>query len=222
LITTIKYIFSKVPKIIRWLSVVICIAPVLTYIVQQFALDKPIELSLNNLLYLATILISIIILGFIIGSFISVRHLLKNADEQTVSKLNSKEVTKKLLPHRIVSIGTYKTRGLSTDIRANILLNENVIPTVDMFLDRIYEGTPYCTKCDRPLNKWNAGQMAAFAQIGYHCTICETQIKGDWSDLRKSIKAEVRKNYDYYWKEYHKQIEELTGGDPEEYELPPF
>ncbi|MBK7378981.1 MAG: hypothetical protein IPJ03_08210 [Ignavibacteriales bacterium] len=213
---TIKIIIRSIPKIIRVIIGTIFIAPILGYIVIQIATDKTIELSTINILYLIFSVLILLIVGYVIGSFRAVQKLI------TQSNKSSSVLEKKQLPHRYISIGTFATRHLSSDIRANIFLNEKIKPSIDSFLDRVYEGEPFCTICLRPLDKWNASYMADFAQIGYKCPSCKTEIKGDWEDLRKSIKGDVRSKYAEYWEKYKKQIYELTNGNPDGYTLPKY
>jgi uncharacterized protein YneF (UPF0154 family) len=214
----IKYIIKNLPKTIRWIIVSIIITPILGYIIIQIAAEKHIEFSTEIIIYVIMLVFLSLIAGYSIGAYRAVSKLLSSKPS---IKAENKS-TKPKVPHKEITIGTYRKIFLSSDIRAEILITEKIKPSVDDFLDRIREGDPFCSQCSRPLDILNANYLANFAQIGYKCTNCETQIKGNWEDLRKGIKGEVRKNYDSYWQEYKKQIQEFTNGKSEEFELPEY
>jgi len=215
---TLNFIMKKIPKSIRWIIASLIVTPIIGYILLQLITNKPIEISVEKIIYVIIIIISLSIIGYLVGSFRAVSYLLLNKPS---IKSEIKPI-KKILPYNEIVIGTYKTEILCSDIRAKIFLNESLKPNVDVFLERIHEGDPFCSQCSRPLDDWNASYMADFAQIGYKCKTCNTQIEGDWKALRNIIKGEVRKNYDKYWLGYKTQIDELTGGKPEEYEIPKY
>ena len=213
MITTIKYILKNIPKWVRWVILGILVSPILGYIVLQVFINKPIEFSLQNLLYILALILMLTVIGYVIGSYRSVKQLLSKPPALSPTK------EKKELPYQYLTIGQYKTENICSDIRASIKLSEKVKPNVDVFLDRVFEGEPYCPKCFRPMDKWNAGWQADFAQIGYFCEKCNIKHKGNWEDVRNDIKGIVRKDYDRYWDNYRKQLSELTDNKPENYKL---
>jgi hypothetical protein len=137
-------------------------------------------------------------------------------------KLSEKQVvplidSKKTLPDRYISVGTFKTKELEVDIRAEIILEEQIKPDIENFLERIGTGNPYCPNCSRPLDEWKLDWMANFAQIGYKCPPCNTQREGDALDLLNDVYGLIRSNYAYYWNIYSEKIHQLTGGKPQDY-----
>jgi hypothetical protein len=124
---------------------------------------------------------------------------------------------KEKLPYSQLSIGNLTFDILSVDILADIKLEERNQPDIQNFLIRLHLGDPYCPKCSRPLDKWNAGWQVDFAQIGYACSTCGTRAKGDSNFVLSEIHAKVRSNYDTYWKTYKNKFDELTGGHPEDF-----
>lgn len=213
---TLKHILKNVPKSIRWLILTIFIARILDYLVIQFFTNKPVEFSIENITYIISAILFLTFLGYIIGSYNSISKLLKQINSNNINTKPQKEK----LPHRNIIIGTYKSKLLSSDIRAKIFLNEKIKPNVDVFLDRVFEGNPFCTKCLRPLDIWSGNYITDIGQIGYKCSSCKTEIEEDFENLRKSIKSLIRRDYDKYWDEYQKQIKDLTGGKPELFETP--
>ena len=79
---------------------------------------------------------------------------------------------------------------------------------------------PCCAACEQPLNVRAASWMADFAQIGYACPACQTEISKYASDLRNDVIAEIRRGYDSYWQTYRDAIAALTKGKPRRYRLP--
>ncbi len=128
-------------------------------------------------------------------------------------KLNAKTV----LPTDSVVIGSVKKQNLATDIRAKIVLNDNTQPHVELFLDRIQRTSPYCPKCFRPLDTKHASWMADGVQTGYECKSCQTEYDGKYRDVLNEVKAEVRRDFDKYWKIYCDEIEKMTNGKPENF-----
>lgn len=216
---TFKYIFKKVPNTFRWLIVTVFIAPVLVYVVVQFSTNKPIELFPANLIYLLILILLLLNASYIVGSFRSVRELLAMKNSIKNSS-NDSPTNKKKLPYSEITIGNYKTQDISADIRAKIILGELDQPSADIFLDRIKKGDPFCPKCSRPMDYWEASWMADFAQIGYQCFNCDIKHKGDYEDLLNDIKGEVRRDYEKYWEIYQREIEKLINGKPEDFQLP--
>ncbi len=130
-----------------------------------------------------------------------------------------KKDRRKILPYSEVAIGTYQTNNLTVDIRAKIVLGESAQPNVEIFLDRIEIGKPYCPKCSRPLDYWNASFMADGIQIGYKCNVCKTECEGDRYEVLDDVKGNVRQNYSQYWSQYKREIDLLTRGKPQRYKL---
>ncbi len=133
----------------------------------------------------------------------------KSSEKQVVPLIDSK----KTLPYSYISVGTFKTKELEVDIKAEIILEEQIKPDIENFLNRIDTGNPYCPKCSRPLDEWRA----SFAQIGYKCPSCNTQRKGNTLDLLNDVYGLIRSNYAYYWNIYSEKIHQLTGGKPQDY-----
>ncbi len=126
---------------------------------------------------------------------------------------------RKILPYEETVIGTYQTNDLSVDIRAKIILRESTQPNVEIFLDRIKIGRPYCPNCFRPLDYWNATWMADGIQMGYKCSVCRTEREGDRHKVLDDAKGEIRKNYSNFWSQYKHEIDSLTKGKPHKYKL---
>ena len=132
----------------------------------------------------------------------------------------SKRTEKEILPSDFVVIGTVRNQNLAIDIRAKIVLNENTQPNVELFLDRIQSISPYCPKCYRPLATKHASWMVDGVQVGYLCKNCKTEYDGNYKDVFDEVLAEVRRNFDNYWKIYRDEIEKMTKGKPENFTLP--
>lgn len=137
----------------------------------------------------------------------------KSSEKQVIPLIDSK----KKLPYRDISVGTFKTKELEVEIMAKIVLEEQIKPDIENFLERIYTGDPYCPKCSRTLDDWKSNWMANFAQIGYKCPSCNTQREGDTLDLLNDVYGLIRSKYAYYWNIYSEKIHELTGGKPQDY-----
>lgn len=220
IVLTLKHIFGKIPKLFRWLIVTVFIAPILVYVVVQFSTNKPIELFPANLIYLLLLILSLLIVSYFVGSYRSVSELLTMKNTLVKNSPNDSQISKKKLPYSEITIGNYSTQDICADIRAKIILDELHQPSVDIFLDRIRIGDPFCPKCSRPMDYWRATWMADFAQIGYQCFNCGVKHKGDFGDLLNDIKGEVRRNYKKYWDKYKIEINKMTKGKPEDYQLP--
>lgn len=119
---------------------------------------------------------------------------------------------KRKIPFESVTIGTFKTRSIATEIRAKIFLEENTQPSVDMFLERIETTPPYCSKCLRNLSKKHASWMADGIHIGYYCKKCGIEYDGNKKDVANEVFSEVRRNYQSYYNEYKRKIDEITKG----------
>ncbi len=222
MVAALKHIIRNIPKIFRWLIGSIFIAPILIYVVVQYATNKPIELSQTNLLYLSLIILITVITSIIIGSMRSIKIMLngkKTIDDnsQIVNKSN-----KIILPYSEITIGSYTTKDLCADIRAKIILDESNKPSIDIFLDRIRKGDPFCPNCLRPMDYLRASWMADGVQIGYQCKNCGIQHKGDFEDVLNDIKGEVRRNYENYWNTYKTEFDKLIKSNPIDYQLPKY
>lgn len=129
--------------------------------------------------------------------------------KETVSKKNKIIEYKDKIPYDFVTIGTFKTGGTATDIRSKIILKENIQPSIDIFLERIDISPPYCLKCSRNLSKVHASWMADGIHIGYDCKKCGVEYKGNKKELRYDVLSDIRKNYQSYYKEYKRKIDEI-------------
>ena len=148
------------------------------------------------------------------GALTSWLPKVKNFSLESKATQNNKTLQ---LPSDSVVIGTLEMDTLATDIRAKIILNDNIKPDIDIFLDRIQRISPYCPKCNRPLETKRASWMADGVQIGYLCKNCKTEYEGTYSDVFSEVLGEVRRNYDKYWNVYQDKIQKLTKGNPERY-----
>ncbi|MDI7261584.1 MAG: hypothetical protein QME90_16920 [Thermodesulfobacteriota bacterium] len=126
---------------------------------------------------------------------------------------------RKALPYDYVTVGTYKIEHLAVDIRAKIVLDEITQPSIDLFLERISTGNPYCPHCQRPLDEDHLDWMGDFAQIGYTCSECQTKIKRDRMELWNDVQGEVRKRFGVYYETYKSQVHKLTKGKPDKYKI---
>jgi hypothetical protein len=127
---------------------------------------------------------------------------------------------RKPLPQRMVVIGTHLDNGLAVALKAQIVLGENTLPDVEIFLDRIHLGEPYCPTCKRPLDKLRASWMADCGHIGYECKTCETEIQKFPAALHNDALGAVRRGYLSLWERYENEIRDLTKGKPKKYMLP--
>ncbi len=220
---SIKFIVSNIPKLFRWLILTGFIGPILVHVVTQFLMNQSINFSINNIIILSSIIIFISLSGFIIGAIRSVTILRakNNRSPNSTENISTDDKEKlKVLPYSYVKIGEYSTDNLSADILAKIILGENTKPDISLFLERINIDRPYCPRCSRPLDYWNASWMADGGQIGYKCLKCDTQREGDKYSVLNDAKAEVRKDFDNYWEIYENKIFQLTDGEPQKYKLP--
>lgn len=133
----------------------------------------------------------------------------KSSEKQVIPLIDSK----KKLPVHAISVGIFKTKELEVEIMAKIILEEQIKPDIENFLNRIDTGNPYCPNCLRPLVEWKSGMMT----IGYKCPSCNTQREGNTLDLLNDVYGKIRSNYNYFWDIYSKKIHQLTGGKPQDY-----
>lgn len=127
-----------------------------------------------------------------------------------------KKDRRKLLPYREVVIGTYSIPDLKVDIRAEIVLVNDVRPDLENFLDRISMGRPYCPHCSCSLSELYEVEGIVETQY-YKCKKCGTEIEKTDPDIYKEIYGLIRKNYDKYWSIYQQKISKITKGKPAEY-----
>jgi len=128
---------------------------------------------------------------------------------------------RRFLPQREVIVGTYREEGIATDVRAEIVLGERIPPDVEIFLDRIQIGQPYCPDCSSQLEEvfvehWVPG----YSGWHYECRRCGTEIAIDGDELRRAAAGAVRRDYLRYWSRYEEEIQHLTGAKPGRFKLP--
>ena len=215
-----KFILTNIPKFLQWLLGIL-IAPVMSYFIIQMITKQHYNLSHSNIVIYILIVFALIIFAFFIGAIRSISKLReeKNTYFDSANNIN-KEKKLITLPYTNVKIGEYVTVNFAVDIRAIIILEENTKPDISLFLKRISIDIPYCPQCSRQLDYWKTTWMANGAQIGYQCLNCDTQRKGDINSVLNEVKAEVRKDFEKFWKFYKNKILELTNGEPEKYRLP--
>jgi len=126
---------------------------------------------------------------------------------------------RKKLPVSEITIGTYKESLLAIDILAEVILEEESKPGIEVFLKRIVLRDPYCPNCSRTLDTTHANWMADGVQTGYMCSKCNTERKGKVSDLYKDVHGEVRRNFETFWQTYTEAIHSLTGEKPGEFRV---
>jgi len=98
-------------------------------------------------------------------------------------------------------------------------LNETTQPSIDIFLDRVSTGNPYCPNCQRPLDEDRLDWMGDFEQIGYTCSECRTKIQRDRIQLLNDVQGEIRKRFGFYYDGYKFQVHKLTNGKPHKYKI---
>ena len=128
---------------------------------------------------------------------------------------------RKLLPQRQVVIGTYQEDGLAVDLRAQIVLGERTPPDVEIFLDRVRLGQPYCPRCSNRLEEvlvdhWIPG----YSGTHYECYRCEIETPMDGDDLEGEVFGAIRRDYLRFWSRYDEEIQHLTGGKPKKFKVP--
>jgi len=128
---------------------------------------------------------------------------------------------RKVLTQRQVVIGTYREDGIAVDLRAQIVLGERIPPDVEIFLDRVEIGQPYCPDCSSQLEEvflehWIPGCSG----WRYECRRCETEVAIDGDELRRAAAGAVRREFGSYWSRYQEEIRCLTGGKPRRFKLP--
>jgi len=126
---------------------------------------------------------------------------------------------RKKLPVSEITIGTYKESLLAIDILAEVILEEESKPGIEVFLKRIVLRDPYCPNCSRTLDTTHASWKADGVQTGYRCSKCNTERKGKVSDLYKDVHGKVRRNFETFWQTYTEAIHSLTGEKPGEFRV---
>lgn len=125
------------------------------------------------------------------------------------------------LTQRQVVIGTYREGAVAVDLRAEIVLGERIPPDVEIFLDRLLVGQPYCSDCSSQLEEvfldhWVPG----YSGWRYECRRCETEVAIDGDELQRAAAGAVRRDYLRCWSRYEEEIRCLTGGKPRRFKLP--
>lgn len=203
---SIRLVYDAIPIWLRWVIASGCLGPVIGYVVVQFISGHTPDVSWPNVGMLGGIVFALIVIGFAIGSL---RALSKLQKEQNSRK------EKKILPSRYISIGTFNDTGFSSDLQAEIVLEENLQPSADIFLSRITHGNPYCSKCfitaDTVRASWTVGP------IGYKCNKCGQNSDKAPEEFLRELQGFVRMNFNELWECYSKGVEKITHNRPEEY-----
>lgn len=126
---------------------------------------------------------------------------------------------RKLLPYPDVTFYTFKKDFICVEIRAIIVLNETILPSIDHFLDRITISRLFCENCGLPIDEINATWMADFAQIGFQCKKCNKNINLYLNDLKNDLYSDIRNNYKIYYDAYQNEINRLTKRKQRKYKL---
>jgi hypothetical protein len=208
---SIRLVYDGVPIWLRRTIVTGCLVPVIGYIVVQFVSGHALDVSWPNVKMLGGIVLALVIIGFVIGSL---RALSRSQEEENVRK------EKKILPSRYISIGTFNDSKFSADLQAEIVLEESLQPSADIFLTRISHGKPYCPKCSITANIKCASWMADGVPIGYKCNKCGRDSDKAPEEFLRELHGFVRMNFDELWERYSKAIEKVTRNRPEEYLVP--
>jgi len=225
MLNTIKRIISRIPK----KGIATLASPFLAVIADRaydwYVLETQFvgwPRVLPVLMWSGVFLAAYFLLAFVYQSVKLVRELEGRARSVPVEAYH-REMTllaynnKKPLPSDRVSIGTFQDRLLAVDIMAKVILEEKARPGVEVFLKRITLGRPYCPNCSRTLDTTHAGWHADGVQIGYSCTQCKTERRGDQDAVHKDVEGEVRRNYDCFWQAYQNEIAKMTGAKPEDF-----
>lgn len=201
-----KYILSFFPKWLKWM-IGIVFSALLTYLIVQLFTGSTILISALNTFKILVGVLVLTVFGFLWAAIKSVSKLLNCGQ-------------KKILHQSEVSIGVCNVDDFGVDIFASIILEEKDQPSVSTFLNRMRVSEPYCIRCQRPLSFIICEEYDEEPD-GYMCRDCGRRIcfKNE-ETFRKDAIADVRKNYDRYWQKYHEEIDKLTGGKPEDYEVP--
>ena len=161
-----------------------------------------------------------ILLLYFFGAFVY-QSLKVISDLTSVSAANAAKplLIRKKLEVSEVSIGTFQDELLAVGILAKIVLMESSKPGVEVFLNRIRLGDPYCPRCKRSMDKTYLDPRVPFGPTvtGFACRNCSTAREGDIHDLYQDAEGEVRREYDRYWDGYIEVIRDLTHGIPNDY-----
>jgi len=173
----------------------------------------------KNLIIILFIILTLLIIGFVVGSLRSLKTLLSEKESGFSGSLTSAP-KKEVLPYSSISLDTFLSDYLCVDIQAKIVLGETIDPSVDIFLERVQIGDPFCPKCNTPLDIKRASWMADGVQTGYLCKKCNTEDNRDYFELLRDVKGFVRSNFSSMWALYTKKIADLTGNRQDKYCLP--
>ena len=217
---SVKYIFKYYPK---WIVGLISFGGVISFVfedpIRQFINGDKVDFANINIPRIVLIVCIILMLGFIWAAIKSIEGLISKKGD-CIEKAAKPQQVKKHLPRSEVKIGEYNVDFLCVDILATIDLDETQQPDVTFFLNRIKFGEPYCVNCHSPLDircaNWNLG----LHQFGYDCKKCELKIDINNDIILRELKSIIRTNYGQYWQKYQEEINKLTGGKPDDFEVP--
>lgn len=212
----LKYIYSQIPKSIKWTLGAIIILPILGKLVSEWIGKEGLDLSLVRLLFVLGVAVILLLVGILIGSFKAVRNLLPNNKSEKLDAF----LGKKVLTVDKVNIGQYEDKHLAVAIMAEISLTDEFQPDIEEFIKRISIGDPFCPKCKRPLDIYRTSWQAGGYPDGFQCEECNTKRQGLKSDIMKDVIKEIRLNDKDYWEKYHTEIDKLIKGNPQKYRLP--
>lgn len=208
----IKFIWSNIPKLIKkslfWLILLI-----FGDIVLKELFEIQFLISTSFAIKLLIVIVILIVVGFFWAAIVSVSKLLKMNGQRTKPEIH----TKIFLQQDKVPIGRYRNDIYSVDIFARIFLDIKTKVDVSLFTERISIGKPFCNICTKTLTS------TFFLDIesdGYRCTKCKSRLNEDNYSVLGCVTGEIRTNYDKYWQKYKEEINKLTGGKPENYEVP--
>lgn len=204
---SIGLVYDGVPIWLRWTIGTGCLVPVIGYIVVQFVSGHALDVSWSNVAVLGGILLALATIGFVIGAL---RALSKSQEEENVRK------EKRILPSRYISIGAFNDSKFSADLQAEIVLEESLQPSADIFLTRISHGKPYCPQCSITADIKRASWMADGVPIGY-CNKCGRDSDKAPEEFLRELHGFVRMNFAELWERYSKAIGKITRNRPEEY-----
>jgi len=123
-----------------------------------------------------------------------------------------------------VTVGVHEHGYLRSAIRAKAIRGERGQPDIEVFLERVSYGVPYCSDCARKLYPARASRMADGVQYGYRCNSCHAdegeEIERTPQDLLIDIKAKVRIDYDSFWKTYKEEVRKHFSSGLEDYKFP--
>ena len=168
---------------------------------------KPLLNLLPALLVSTLIFIAYFLIAFFYFSLMTIADLRSSS----IPTASAPEDDKRRVPTKSrVSIGTLTKPDLSVDILAEVNFEDQSQPDIQIFLECISLGDPYCPECSRPLNKIHGDWMINGIQVGYACPKCGSEIDLNYSDLKKDVKAEVRRNFDNYWPGHVERVKALN------------